>query len=763
MNKLFLVVCVLCFFVISMKAQNALSGNVQDESNKGISSATVRILSTDSVFVQGTITDENGIFSFKELKKSRYILAFSCIGYEGQYLDLEMPNGDYRTKTITLKNDNIMLDGVEVTGSSFIKKRDRLLVIPDKEQLKHAYSGYDLLYNLMIPGVSVNRRDGAVSTSRGAATLYINGVKVDFHEVQNLRPKDIEKVEYFDRPTGDYLGDQASINYITKVYKTGGYVALDGEQNIGYLAGKYNVGAKFIHGNTSYTFFGGYNMREYDGVAKEKNEDILFPDYSINRNSLSEDAKYSNNQQYAQFKVSNNNEKRSIFGLVSLVRDATPHDDKNEFLTYSGYKNQTVQSLEEINQHGLKPSVKLDGIFHPTENQRIHVMVNGSYSKNIYDRNYTENKQLFTTNADEDLYSFSAVGIYGIQLKHKNSFGGNIQHYHNITSSSYSGDNNSWQHLWMGETIAFLNYTQDFGEKFTLTLSPGGSLLNYKLHGDNLRQFWSFRTNSWVSYRFNSKHSVDAGFAMGNGQAHLNSLSSVEQKIDFIQVKRGNPNLDNLKVYDYFFTYHAQIKPITMLFNFWYTVNSNNISSDYYIEKDKLISSYRSDLSYHKLKAELLTTYRISTNIRANVNLRYEHMNVPQETNFSADNFTGSADVNYFLKSFTINAYVKLPEKILDDSSLAILKTYTTYGLSVRYNKRNWMAEVGTDNPFTRRSYYREYSDYGVYRYNQVLSSRTYQQTGYVKIAYTFDFGKKTSREYNNVDKSINSGILKAR
>lgn len=53
------------------------------------------------------------------------------------------------------------------------------------------------------------------------------------------------------------------------------------------------------------------------------------------------------------------------------------------------------------------------------------------------------------------------------------------------------------------------------------------------------------------------------------------------------------------------------------------------------------------------------------------------------------------------------------------------------------------MAEVGTESPFTRHARYREYVDYGVYQYNQIRTSRIYQQTGYVKVAYTFDFGKR--------------------
>ena len=92
-----------------------------------------------------------------------------------------------------LQENNVTLDGVTITGSSFIQKKDCLLIIPSKLQSKYAYNGYDLLYNLMIPGVVVNRKEGAVITSRGSATLYINGVKADFHKIQNLRPKDIDK------------------------------------------------------------------------------------------------------------------------------------------------------------------------------------------------------------------------------------------------------------------------------------------------------------------------------------------------------------------------------------------------------------------------------------------------------------------------------------------------------------------------------------------------------------------------------------------
>jgi len=749
-------------FAFSVQAQNALQGTVIDDFGQKLALVTVRILTPDSVYVNGAVTDSSGVYTLKDVRENMYILAVSNVGYVSQYVNFSMPNSNYTLPSITLKVDNIMLEGIEVKGSAFIKKKDHLLIIPDKQQLKHAYTGYDLLYNLMIPGVEVNRREGVVTTPRGSATLYINGVQANFHEVQNLRSKDIEKVEYFDLPVGTYLGDVASINYITKEYKKGGYVSLDAEQNIGYMAGKYDIGAKLTDGKTDYTFFGGYNAKKYDGIKTERDETLIFPEYSVNRTTINNDADFSNNQQYAQFKVTNKAKKHNLSGIVSLVRNDIPHNDTDEFLVYSGYSNRSNLSVENINQRSLKPAIGLDGIFTPTANQRIRIMLNGSYTQNDYERNYEEKQSSFTC-ADEDLYSFSVIGTYNIRLKHGNSLGGNIQHYHNITSSSYSGDYVSWQHLWMGETIAFFNYSQNLGDKFTLNLSPGGSLLNYSLHGNGFQRFWTFRTNSWVRYNFNSKHWAAAGFSMGNNQVKLSYLNATDQTVDFLQIKRGNPNLDNPKIYDIFMNYGGQMGRINMQFDATYTSYTHNISPVYYLEEDKLISSYCSNTSYHRLKADLLVSAKISDNLRTNLKMRYEHMDVPESTGLNQNNIFASLDVNYFLKSFIVNAYAKTTEKALDSSTYAFMKSPASYGLSVRYNGKNWMWEVGTDNPFTKHAHYKEYADYGLYRYSQIKTSRIYQQTGYIKLAYTFDFGKKISRENNYIDKSINSAILKAK
>lgn len=750
------------YIVLPLQAQYVVKGKIVDINKEEVPFSTIQLLGTDSVLVKGCISDSLGIFTFPNVQSGKYIVRISNVGYSTLYKDIQVSDSDNTLASFVLDGDDVLLDEVIIRGNSLIRKKDHVVVIPDKIQKKHAYSGYDLLYNLMIPGLNVNANKGVVKTARGEATLYINGVKAELREIQNLRPKDIEKVEYYDIPSGIYIGDIASINYVTKTYQLGGYVSLDGWQNIGYLSGNYNLGAKLDRNKWSYTFFGGYGMNKYNGIQENKTEKMNISDSYIHRTLVNQNALLRDNQQYAQFKVNYKAEKYNIYALTGLVGKSTPENNQSNLLHYENNTYEDVLSLSSTTEKNLKPSVCVDGIFYPTSRQRIHINITGNYAHNTYSRIYTENKLESFTHADEDLYSFRALGVYNMTWKNS-SLGVSFLHDHHISSSLYEGDYRSWQHLWRGESLLNLSYMQHlFDNKITLMINPGLSLLNYKLHTQPKCQDWTFRTNSWIRYQLHSNHQFSLGFAMGNFQPDISYVNTADQTIDFLRIQRGNPNLANPTIQEYFFTYDATLNPVNLQINSWHTRIKNNVSVDYYSEGEKLISSYLSNTTYDKWKLELIASCRISDKLRINSTLKYEKFKVAGGQGLSTDNFMASLQANYFIKSFTLSTWSKSTEKTLDSRKLAVMKSPALYGISLRYNKANWMAEMGTENPFTHKNNYREYSCTNAYQYEQSRTSRIYQQTAYVKLAYTFDFGKKTSREFNSVDRSINSAILKA-
>ena len=742
-------------------AQNKISGKLSDhETREVLPYATVRLLQQDSTFVAGTVTDSLGYYRINDIKNGDYLLYFSTIGYKPKVMQVSVRQ-DTNLPTVEMESDNVMLGEVVVKSSSFIRQKDKVLIIPDKEQVKHAGTGYDLLYNLMIPGIDVNRRTGAVSTLGGSVTLYINGEKAEFRDVQQLRPKDIEKVEYYDTPTGKYVRDVAAINYITKKYNMGGYVGVDGKQIIGYVGGDYNISTKLNKGNTTYTLFAGYNMKKYNGIQTEKQEEFTFPQSVIQRHGETNDAKIENNQQYIQFKTSHNTEKRTLSVLLGLIYDNIPTERNSDLLEYTGAYKQQQASTNHKTQNSLKPSFKLYGNFNLSEKQNLDLTAEGYYTRNKYDRTYTENEQHSSTNAEEDLYWLSFRGNYNIKLAHQNNAGVNFEHYHSVTSSTYTGDYDKWQHLWMGESMLFLYYQQKFGDKCLLNFSPGVSLLNYKLHEDELQRHWSLRLNINFNYFINENHVLMLIGAVGNEQADISYINSMDQTIDFLQIKRGNPDLANTKIYVPGIAYQAQLGKFNLNAAIMSWNYLDNITFDYYPEKDKIINSYRSDANYHSLTAKLAVSYRASDNLRIKINGEYANMRLTGAYKRKTTSFSGSMDINYFWKDFSLNVYGKTTSKSLNQLTLATLKNPAIYGLSLGWNHNNWIIEAGTENPFTKHNRYYSYADCNVYRFNQIQTSRIYQQTGYVKVAYTFDFGRKTSREQNDVDRNINSAILK--
>lgn len=745
----------------SMQAQNKLYGTVENN-GKPLPYVTVRLLETDSTFVSGVTTDTLGKYVFSNIEKGNYLVALSSIGYKPAFIQIKMSDKNLEVPLVTLETENVVLGEVVIKGSSFIRKDDHVLVIPDKQQVKHASTGYDLLYNLMIPNIEVNKRTGTVSTFGGEVSLYINGEKADYRDVQSLRPRDIENVEYYDVPTGKYANDVAAINYIVKKRQSGGYIFADGKQTIGYMAGDYNIGGKVAHDNTSYSFWGGHTMQKYKGSIVDKNETILFPDYTVYRNRETTAGNYRNNQQYMQFKVSNVNKKRNLSAQIALVRNETPSDENYGLLDYSGHYTYSTRSTDSKQEQNLSPSLRLFGNFNIGKNQTLEFTAKGSYTQNDYTRQYTENENNSLSDVKEDLYSFNFSANYNIKLQHQNSFGVDIRHYHNITSSTYAGDYSSWQHLWTGESMFMLNYSQRFGKHFTMILRPGLSWMNYKLHTEDVRRYCSLKTSSRFSYQFNKKQQLTLAADAGVNQPDISYMNNVDQTVDFLQIKRGNPFLDDMQLYNISLLYNGVFGKLNVVGGPGYSIYTHNVSPIYYLEGDKLIGSYRSDGNIYGLGIILNISYHVTDNLRTKLAFKYLNVQTRKNYNINLDSYSAILDINYFLKDFSINLFGKIPTEKIETTTLIVTKSPATYGASVSWSHKGWYIEAGTENPFTRHSRYREHADYGVYQYNQVQTSRIYQRTGYVKLAYTFDFGRKTSRDKNDVDRTINSAIMKA-
>lgn len=751
----------LVFAILSvhLMCAQSIKGVILDANKQGIPSATIKLLNKDSMFVKGAITDNNGNYIIKNINTGKYILSCSCIGYVYESVHINVGDKDLEVPVITLTIDNVQLGEVEIKGQSYIRLKDRVLIIPDKKQIKHASTGYDLLYNLMIPGMDVERRGGKVNNFKGEVTLYIDGRKVDYREVQSLRPRDVEKVEYFELPSGKYAGDNTSINYITKRYKTGGYVSLDAEQTIGYLKGDYNGVVKLTKENTHYTFFGGHQMLEHDAVRNNTDEEFHFNDYDVFRHLETVDGRIKNNKQYGQLHIMSQNKKRTLLTKLSLVRNASPDVSQSNQLDYNGHYNFTQQSHSRNHSKSIMLGIQLYGNFNLGKKHWLETIFNGNYTHNDYIRDYTENKLLSHTDVDEQFYNIDGHLKYTTPFKHNNSLSIRLDHIHKVSSSIYSGDYDNWQHLWTSDTYLFAQYNQHLGQRFSWSVTPGVSLLMYRLHGHERFTFLSPRFNMNFSYRPANNQFLYLSSALGNNLPEISSTNNVDQTVDFMQIKRGNPYLKNATAWAINFVYAIQTKKLNIQLVTQYYRILNITSNDYYIEGDKLINSFQDGTDNHNMMAEFSLTWKITPNLHFK-NKTYAVRWIYSHPSLTHNTLASGADLIYYWKDFSFNLTASSPYKTVNNV-LFRTKYAATYGMSARWSYDGWQIEAGTKLPFTSRRKTIKYLDTDIYSFRTTEYSRTSQQTGYIKVAYTFDFGRKTGRVKKDVNTNINSAILK--
>lgn len=203
-------IAIISFFALPTMAQE-LTGRIVDENQQPISFANIAVLSDkDSTLLDGTVSDDNGVFRFQKLTKE-CILRVTCLGYKTEYTN-------YTGKgniLITLVSDSKMLQEV-VVKSTLPKTRlkgEGMITNIAGTILEKTSSVYQTLN--LVPMVSVQGEKIKI-LGRGTPLIYIDGRPMqNTTELQTLRPEDIKNVEVISNPGARYPASTTCVLRIT--------------------------------------------------------------------------------------------------------------------------------------------------------------------------------------------------------------------------------------------------------------------------------------------------------------------------------------------------------------------------------------------------------------------------------------------------------------------------------------------------------------------------------------------------------------------
>ena len=120
LRRLFIVALVACIATMAQAQERKITGKVVDnDSKEAVMQSTVQLLRSDSTFISGALTDENGEFTLEAPEDGKYIVKVSNVGYALLTQAVTISQGkNVALGTLKLKTDAIMLQGVTATGQA---------------------------------------------------------------------------------------------------------------------------------------------------------------------------------------------------------------------------------------------------------------------------------------------------------------------------------------------------------------------------------------------------------------------------------------------------------------------------------------------------------------------------------------------------------------------------------------------------------------------------------------------------------------------
>ncbi|AFM06130.1 outer membrane receptor for monomeric catechols [Bernardetia litoralis DSM 6794] len=301
----------------------------------------------------GTVTNNEGLYSIKNIPYGDYTIEFSLIGMESKTIEVKVNDSEIELENIQLNENQEQLSEVTIISqrlNQFAHKESEYVAKVPLKNINNPQS-YSVVTNALLKE-QVNTDlasafksitgGGYVQSNDGNVSVYLRGFRSDVH-LRNggiawvkapIDPQNIERIELVKGPASLFYG--ANVNNIANF---GGIVnkvtkqAYNGKKlDLGYIAGNYDLNRATVDYNTVlsqeknvfFRFNGAYNNEasfQDQGIIKEF---MLAPSLTV---ELSDKLTIKANLEYNQSKR-NLNFARGVSGAL-ISDDVNSWDDLN--------------------------------------------------------------------------------------------------------------------------------------------------------------------------------------------------------------------------------------------------------------------------------------------------------------------------------------------------------------------------------------------------------------------------------------------------
>lgn len=609
--KAIIVIALLVLCICEGQAQSvSIRGQIKGADNQlAIEFANVVLQTSDSVFVTGTSTDGKGNFRLKDLSPGSYNLLVSSLGYQSATLTLSGLAGPVDVADILLKPAAVELNEVTIRSSAIRTYSDRRIAFPTAEQKAASTNGINLLNSLMLPRLQVNPIQNTVSLpDEGDVQFRINGIRVELNEIRALSPQDVLRVEYHDNP-GVRYGDAAVVlDYIVRRRQSGGSVHLDLANSPTSSFGDDLFSVRMNHKQSEFGFQYDLRYRNPYHIWEETTETYRYADgHTLERQSKGLPSGMSEKSHNFTFNYSWVETDKQYLNVT--LRHSLSDDSKGgRSQLYSPDRPDDFTSVwNPRTNETRRPSLDLYYLRHLGHKQTLTLNVVGTSIRTHSNQTYqeTQDKTLLSDILSEiegKKYSLIGEGIYEKAFTPGRLSAG-LKHTQAWTDNTYSGTVDGRAQMDQSETYLYAEFSGKV-EKLQYAGGVGVSRSWFRQKGEDEYTYYTFRPQFTLQYAFTEQMFLRLNGSIDNTSPSLSDLSAVEQYLDTLQIRRGNPSLNPYRNYRTALTYEYRKGLFTGDLNLAYSRSHHPIMEETQRENDKFIRITANQVNWQKANGD---------------------------------------------------------------------------------------------------------------------------------------------------------------
>ena len=735
-----------------------VKGSVRDE-NDSVVYSTIQLKDVKNNLIAGVFTDRNGKFELNTISRNSYFLVVSSIGFISDTTLINNLSKNLDVGVIYLKPTATTLGAVTITAKSVFSKDGIRYVVPPSGLVKTSSNGLMLLEKMNLPRLRVDAVSNTILVSGGGQVqLRINGREVTAQDISALQCDEIIRIEYHDKPEARYNYAAAVLDYIVKHRESGGYIFTELWNGLLTPFGEDRIVAKMNRKKSELSASYNLQYRNWNHLWRTNNETFQLADKTITRYEDGKPAgfEYYNHRANLGYNYQEENNMLNI-SFTTLVKNQVHKDWKSDL--YSNFSTAPVSMSDSSQNMLINPSLNIYYQHALTKNETLIFNLFGLINSGSYNRYYNETYQGrvltgLTSAIDEDQYSGGISFLYENKLK-AGTLNIGLNEKSVSTRDSYKNKVDSsdlFNKSALDVHVIYL-YAQ-FGRQLNKWYYRAGIGTNMSIQAVNntVNNYLFFRPSFTLTYSPKEDVEINYTGSVYPTSPDLAALTDYDQRIDSLQIQRGNPALKPQTNYYNAFSIDYNFKKTGVSYYLNHTYTALPLMENSFLENDVIVRTIENHKSFQTFNTELefrAKPYKdyFTVQLYSGINHYISNGNTYNHTE-TIYYIGGKVKINY--KKLTLSWLVS---QNTSDSywGETLMRDESAHVVSLSYNTQTYYVGLECFNMFSTkhvgsRENFNSVAPYTRFEYLDELRNMIR-----FKINYTFRYGK----EYNAGNKKI--------